>query len=270
MHEPHKRLDVLMDVINTTENDGFHYLVVGYFRDDEQDGLRAWRRFLAAHPSVSWVQAAAPWEMPGYYSAADVYVSTSGFARGDFEGLSLTSVQALAAELPIVTTMSGGQQEVVEDGVNGWLVRHGDVDGLAAALREAASLRPVELRELQAANRAKALAQFDIREHARLYGRLTRLLKNNVGAAITADPELPADGHAFSDADKSSAHDLRRASSFLRYTWPLLPAAPPSALQRTEDQSPPRPPGVRVPGVVFVREIRSRPGDDEAVINRAY
>jgi len=226
MHEPHKRLDVLMDVVDATaDDDGLHYLVVGYFREGEQEGLAAWRAFLDCHPNVSWVPEAPPWEMPRYYSAADLYLSTSGFARADFEGLSLTSVQALAAELPIVTTTSGGQREVVDDGINGRLVSHGDVEGLAAALRETASLDAARRQQIQAANRAKALERFDIREHSRLYGRIARLLKNNVGPALTADPELPAPGFEFSDARESSAHDIRRASSFLRYTWPLLASA---------------------------------------------
>lgn len=222
MHQPFKRLDVLTGVIDETREESLHYLVVGYFRENEQEGLAAWRSFLAAHGNVSWVGGAPPWEMPRYYSAADVYLSTSGFGHADFEGLSLTSVQALAAELPIVTTMSGGQREVVEEGLNGKLFAQGDVAGLAAGVRDLASLDPSALKDMRARNRRKALASFDIRKHAQLYSRIARMLKGNVGPAMTVDPDLPAPGYAFVDADTASSASQRRAASFLRYCWPML------------------------------------------------
>ncbi len=50
------------------------------------------------------------------------------------EGLSNTVLEAMATGLPIVATRTGGNPELVEDGVNGMLVPVGDVDALAIAL----------------------------------------------------------------------------------------------------------------------------------------
>jgi glycosyltransferase involved in cell wall biosynthesis len=209
LHEARKRPDVLRDVIAATDDPRVHFMVVGYFRGDEGD-QEGWRQFVDSHPNLTWVDEVPPWETPDYYRAADIYLSTSGFKRSDFEGLSVATVQALATSLPVVTTMSGGQQEVVEDGVNGRLVETGDVQGLVKAILEVVGAEPTALDAMRQASREKALADFDIRRHAELYARITRLMKNSVGPALAADPD-PA----------------RRAQSFRDYTWPLLREADP-------------------------------------------
>ena len=51
------------------------------------------------------------------------------------------SLEAMAAGLPVIATDVGGMSEQVEDGVTGRLVGREDVEGLAAAVVEAASDR---------------------------------------------------------------------------------------------------------------------------------
>lgn len=54
------------------------------------------------------------------------------------EGFSLTTVQALAAGVPVVATRSGGPEEIIEDGHTGILVPTGNPEALAEAIRELA------------------------------------------------------------------------------------------------------------------------------------
>lgn len=61
------------------------------------------------------------------------------------EGLSSAILAAMAAGLPIVASRVGGNPELVESGVNGFLVPAGDAEALAAALRQLLESR--ELRE---------------------------------------------------------------------------------------------------------------------------
>ena len=222
MHETRKRLDVLRETISAVRDDAsIQFLVVGYFRGTEGD-REGWVEFMREHPNVSWAEDVSPWQTPQYYAAADVYLSTSGFKRSDFEGLSVATVQALATALPVITTRSGGQEEVVEEGVNGRLVDPGDADAVAQALRELLRTGDAEFDQMQRRSRERALEHFDIRRHAELYGRIVRLLKANVGTALAADPELPAAGVVLRD-DESLAEDRRRlAAGFVAYTWPLL------------------------------------------------
>lgn len=50
------------------------------------------------------------------------------------EGWGLTNVEAAACGTPVVASNSPGIRESVRDGVTGFLVHHGDVDGFAAAM----------------------------------------------------------------------------------------------------------------------------------------
>lgn len=67
-------------------------------------------------------------------SRASVYVLPSYN-----EGLPMSVLEAMAAGLPIISTPIGGIPEAVTDGVEGYLVKPGDIDALAAALRRVLS-----------------------------------------------------------------------------------------------------------------------------------
>lgn len=71
--------------------------------------------------------------MPAEYGASTITVLPS---RGRSEGLGLTLVEALLAGASVIGSAVGGIPEVVEDRVTGLLVREGDADDLARALRE--------------------------------------------------------------------------------------------------------------------------------------
>ncbi len=64
-----------------------------------------------------------------WLSVSDVAVSSSLS-----EGLSNALVEAAASQLPIVATNVGGNPEIVEDGVNGYLVKSQSSDSLLSAL----------------------------------------------------------------------------------------------------------------------------------------
>ena len=64
-----------------------------------------------------------------WLSVSDVAVSSSLS-----EGLSNALVEAAASQLPIVATNVGGNPEIVEDGVNGYLVKSKSSDSLLSAL----------------------------------------------------------------------------------------------------------------------------------------
>ncbi|MGH8608164.1 MAG: glycosyltransferase family 4 protein, partial [Gammaproteobacteria bacterium] len=97
-------------------------------------------------------------DMPALMATADMVVLPSYYR----EGLPRTLIEAAAAGLPIVTTDAPGCREVVEDGVNGFVVPARNGAALAAAIRKLI-LDPALAARMGAASRQKALAQFDER-----------------------------------------------------------------------------------------------------------
>jgi L-malate glycosyltransferase len=72
------------------------------------------------------------------------------FALPSFsEGTSMALLEAMSAGVPAVATAVGGTPEILQDGVNGWLVPSDDLARLTEALREAA-VRP-DIRAVRAA-----------------------------------------------------------------------------------------------------------------------
>ncbi len=88
-----------------------------------------------------------------------------------FEGLPLSILEAMLAELPVVASDVGSIGEAVRDGITGRLVAADDPDALAAALRDV--LGDLErARALGRAGRELALERFTARVQARRYEAL--------------------------------------------------------------------------------------------------
>jgi L-malate glycosyltransferase len=71
-------------------------------------------------------------DLPRWYHMADLYISPS-----HVDGSSVTLMEALASGLPCIVSDIPGNKEWIEDGVNGWLFRDGDVDDLAEKILHA-------------------------------------------------------------------------------------------------------------------------------------
>jgi len=75
------------------------------------------------------------------------------------EGLPVTVLEAMAVGLPIVTTPVGGIPKVIQDGVNGFLIQPGDIEGLAACVLRLAK-DPALRHQMGETNRARMAEEF--------------------------------------------------------------------------------------------------------------
>lgn len=88
--------------------------------------------------------------IPQYYAAAHVFVLPSYN-----EGMSVATLEALASGLPIIITRTGGTEELLVEGVNGFSFEWADVDTLTAHLEKLVTNRALA-RRMGAASRARA------------------------------------------------------------------------------------------------------------------
>jgi phosphatidyl-myo-inositol dimannoside synthase len=89
-------------------------------------------------------------EIAAWYRAAHAFVLPSYN-----EGMSVATLEAMAAGLPILSSRAPGQSELVVDGVNGFTCEWDDVESLAAHIRRLAADRPLA-RQMGAASRNQA------------------------------------------------------------------------------------------------------------------
>lgn len=110
-------------------------------------------------------------DIPSLMSAADAYLMSSAW-----EGLPLVLIEASAAKLPIVTTDVGGTAEVVEEGVNGFLVPAGKPAELAAAMLRMEGQDSLRLSTMGEAGLALAQDKYEIGAVAERWIKLYREL----------------------------------------------------------------------------------------------
>lgn len=99
-------------------------------------------------------------------SASDIFVLSS-----DWEGLPLTVIEAMAAGKPVIATAVGGVPELIEDNINGYLVKPGDIDSLAHAIIKMAGDREGS-RKMGEIGQKMAREKFDIGIMAKAYENL--------------------------------------------------------------------------------------------------
>jgi glycosyltransferase involved in cell wall biosynthesis len=98
---------------------------------DELPTLRTLIQGLGLHQSVKFFGRVAHEKLASFYGLADVFVLPSLN-----EGMSNTMLEALASGLPIVATVTGGTEELVADGENGWYIGKESSEDIALKLEK--------------------------------------------------------------------------------------------------------------------------------------
>jgi glycosyltransferase involved in cell wall biosynthesis len=119
-------------------------------------GLRAAARERGVAESVMFTGARQ--DVARILTAFDIFVLTS-----DFEGLPNAVMEAMAAARPVVATRAGGTEEVVQDGVTGYLVAPGDAAGLVKHVAWLAG-DPGLRRRMGKEGRARIAAEFSVQK----------------------------------------------------------------------------------------------------------
>lgn len=129
MEEPQKKITRALRAWRLVEADGrlaeWRFVLVGEGRD-----LPAYKR-MAGRYGLKHVSFEGYRQPLPYYRKSRVFMMTS-----DFEGFPMTLVESQQnAVVPVVMDSFLSLHDIVEDGVNGLIVKNGDVAGFAAALK---------------------------------------------------------------------------------------------------------------------------------------
>lgn len=188
---PPKAYDVLLDAaaILCRRSPDFRFVVAGEATDGElYAGLLERRRALGLEDRVTFLGYRT--DVARLMNAFDVYLITSSS-----EGFSLSTVEAMACEVPVVATRCGGPEEIVADGVTGRLVPVGSAEAIAGAV-EALREDPDARRRLARDGREHVEREFALDTMVRRYETLyeegiaaTRRNRARAGERLTPAPE---------------------------------------------------------------------------------
>jgi 1,2-diacylglycerol 3-alpha-glucosyltransferase len=123
-----KEIDVLIRAMGQgPATEGVHLLLVG--RGDDRPRLEALRQELGLEGHARFLGFVPEEDLPALYQAADLFAIAS-----KCEVQSLPSLQAAATGLPVVAADAVALPELVEHGINGYLVPPDDPQAMAAAI----------------------------------------------------------------------------------------------------------------------------------------
>ncbi len=154
--------------------------------------------------NVNFVGYKSQTEVREYFQQTDVFVMSS-FA----EGIPVVLMEAMAAGVPVVATQIAGISELVEDGVNGYLVPPGDTISLAARVEKLLSNHLLRA-TFGRAGRAKVEKDFNIHHEV---ARLHRLISSAMLGHV--EPIRPNDSEVLLLKDKTvqTKHNFQACSN---------------------------------------------------------
>jgi len=167
-----KGLPVLLHACRILREKGVRFKCTIVGNGPDRDLLDDLRRRLSFEDTVAFVGSVGQDRIQLFYDQADVFVLPS-FA----EGVPVVLMEAMAMELPVISTRIMGIPELVEDEVNGLLVPPANVEQLVDAMQrlaEDADLR----RRLGKAGREKVVAEYNLELNVK---KLAQVLQKCIG-----------------------------------------------------------------------------------------
>ncbi|NEO88220.1 MAG: glycosyltransferase family 4 protein [Spirulina sp. SIO3F2] len=148
---------------------------------EDRAELEALTQELGLAGMVNYVGYKSQTEVREVMQQTDVFVLPS-FA----EGVPVALMEAMAAQVPVVTTRIAGISELVDDGVSGYLVPPGSKTALREAIANLVA-KPERRNSFGQAGRAKVEREFDVRLEA---NRLYEILHTALVPATDADESI--------------------------------------------------------------------------------
>jgi len=140
---------------------------------DDHEWLEAIARESGVRLHVHFLRGLSYGEISACYAAADIFALPS---RG--EGFGFVYLEAMARSRPVIGGAHGGASEVIQDGVTGYLVQHGDSIQLATSVDTILS-NPELARQMGQRGRERVEREFSFPVFAKAF---KKILKEQCGS----------------------------------------------------------------------------------------
>jgi phosphatidylinositol alpha-1,6-mannosyltransferase len=167
--EKYKGADTLIAALPPLLNTAPDASLVLVGEGDDRPRLEQLARDQGVSEHTHFLHGLTPEQLFACYANCDAFALPSSG-----EGFGLVFLEAMARAKPVIGGAHGGIPDIVEDGVTGLLVPHGDIERLAQALESLLS-NPSRAREMGARGRDRLEKKFSF---AQFQSRLTQLLNS--------------------------------------------------------------------------------------------
>ncbi len=158
-----KGFNVLLQACAVLRQKGVDFICRIIGDGEEKEALAALGNDLNLQDCVHFVGAVPTTEIKPFYERADIFALPCVIDKdGNRDGIPNVIAEAMAMELPVVSTHISGIPELVQNGETGLLVEPHDVDALADALQSLMS-QPAERTKMGKNGRKRVLSIFDSR-----------------------------------------------------------------------------------------------------------
>lgn len=158
---PHKGVHTAIEALGILREqgacDGLHLTLVGSGHPDYETRLKARVAALSLHDRVTFYGRVPREEISLLLSSADVFLFTSIWD----EPIARTVMEAMASALAVIATAVGGQNEMLEDGINALIFAPDDAQQLADCIRRL-QRDPALRQQLANAGRQVVLERFTL------------------------------------------------------------------------------------------------------------
>ena len=160
---PRKAVQYFLKVISkiSKSEDRMKFMIVG--DGPEKAKLMNLSRTLKIEDKLVFTGFVPDSTLPSYYAACDIFT-----LHTLYEGLGVVLLEAIASGKPVVTTIAGGTIDVIQNGVNGLLVKPKDVNAFANAILTLAKNKDLRIK-MGERGRKMAVDKFDWEKIAEKY-----------------------------------------------------------------------------------------------------
>jgi glycosyltransferase involved in cell wall biosynthesis len=140
-----------------------HYRLIITGDGERKKMLEELAESLGVRQKVEFAGTVTPNEVVALMSRAHVFVHHSITTdNGDMEGIPNSLIEAMAMELPVISTWHSGIPELVEDKVNGYLVQEKDIEAYTESMEFALAWNQTTL------NRQRIAEKFNLDFHNKI------------------------------------------------------------------------------------------------------